>query len=174
MADSEVHRVFLDRRRGETSSPCTCCVHRQGKRNHRGLLPTAKREIWIKKKGMDILDFSPLPSPHYYWNSRILRVFEGEEGRKNIMFARFSFPPVFNIFENFLAPLYFLTFIIPLIFIAEPSYFLSFHFKKDYVSLFFYLFFFFCLYIIWSSKHLLYFSRKKIFFGPGRNWEKNV
>lgn len=98
----------------------------------------------------------------------------GTGGRKNIMFARFSFPPVFNIFENFLAPLYFLTFIIPLIFIAEPSYFLSFHFKKDYVSLFFYLFFFLLIYHLIVQAFVVFFKKENFLRSGKKLGEKCI
>lgn len=143
-------RVLLDRRRGETSSQplctCTCRVHRQGKRNRRGLLP--KREIWIKKKGMDILDFSPLliiiEILVYTWS------FRGRgEGKEEHYVCTILVSSLFLIYSKISSLLlYFLTFVIPLIFIAQLSHFLPFSKKITFLLSFF--FFFFCLYIIWS------------------------
>lgn len=140
-------RVLLDRRRGETSSQplctCTCRVHRQGKRNRRGLLP--KREIWIKKKGMDILDFSPLliiiEILVYTWSFR-----GGGEGKEEHYVCTILVSSLFLIYSKISSLLlYFLTFVIPLIFIAQLSHFLPFSKKITFL-----LSFFFFLLIIWS------------------------
>lgn len=89
-------------------------------------------------------------SPHYYWNSRIYLEFSRERGGKGrtLCLHDSRFLPIFNIFENFLAP-----FIFSYIRYSSHLYRSTIAFppifKKDYVSSIFF-FFFFCLYIIWS------------------------
>lgn len=48
-------------------------------------------------------------SPHYYWNSRIYLEFSRERGGKGrtLCLHDSRFLPIFNIFENFLAPFIF-------------------------------------------------------------------
>lgn len=107
----------------------------------------AKREIWIKKKGMDILDFSPLliiiEILVYTWS------FRGRgEGKEEHYVCTILVSSLFLIYSKISSLLlYFLTFVIPLIFIAQLSHFLPFSKKITFLLSFF---FFFCLYIIWS------------------------
>lgn len=105
----------------------------------------AKREIWIKKKGMDILDFSPLliiiEILVYTWS------FRGRgEGKEEHYVCTILVSSLFLIYSKISSLLlYFLTFVIPLIFIAQLSHFLPFSKKITFL-----LSFFFFLLIIWS------------------------
>lgn len=113
---------------------------------------------------MDILDFSPLliiiEILVYTWSFR-----GGGEGKEEHYVCTILVSSLFLIYSKISSLLlYFLTFVIPLIFIALLNYRISFHFKKDYVSSIFF-FFFFCLsfdrFLLLSFKNFLR-SRKKI------------
>lgn len=109
---------------------------------------THPAKIWIKKKGMDILDFSPLliiiEILVYTWSFR-----GGGEGKEEHYVCTILVSSLFLIYSKISSLLlYFLTFVIPLIFIAQLSHFLPFSKKITFLLSFF--FFFFCLYIIWS------------------------
>lgn len=108
---------------------------------------THPAKIWIKKKGMDILDFSPLliiiEILVYTWSFR-----GGGEGKEEHYVCTILVSSLFLIYSKISSLLlYFLTFVIPLIFIAQLSHFLPFSKKITFLLSFF---FFFCLYIIWS------------------------
>lgn len=106
---------------------------------------THPAKIWIKKKGMDILDFSPLliiiEILVYTWS------FRGRgEGKEEHYVCTILVSSLFLIYSKISSLLlYFLTFVIPLIFIAQLSHFLPFSKKITFL-----LSFFFFLLIIWS------------------------
>lgn len=111
---------------------------------------------------MDILDFSPLliiiEILVYTWSFR-----GGGEGKEEHYVCTILVSSLFLIYSKISSLLlYFLTFVIPLIFIALLNYRISFHFKKDYVSSIFFFFFF--------AYHLIDFCYypSRIFFDRGR------
>lgn len=98
MADSEVHRMFPDRRRETFFTVCVLCTHRQGKRNHRG--SSTQTGNMNKEEGNGYPRFFSSPPLIII---EILVYFEFS--RRSVMFPRSPcFLLIFNIFENFLPP----------------------------------------------------------------------